>query len=917
MASGATYELKVLLSYKDRGSGGLLKTLGIFRDLDKQSKTTARSVDAMLKGLERQNKPTSRTYNEATKAVERNKRSEVTATARAAREVERITAHGTRQAEQQYRLRERIATQSATRAATAQVREQRRASNEMIRLIDKTRRAEERPHARPGGRGGRGGIAGIAGVATGVAGAAYLGKGYRDSTSKEDALANLRATITKVGPDGGVNKDILASQMAAFEALGTELGNKLPGNFMQYIDQATTLKQRGLQVEDILGGAGRAAGYLSASSRADPQETAREVATFGQIYGLKGKEYEQSTDLLSRIKTAKDLDAGELIEASKYFQGRVGTPLGLSGLEGANQSVKYLAFMRQATGTEGSQLGTGTSTLIRRLIAPPKEAKDALAVVRKQTGIDLSPVDKKGKFIGLEALVEKFTKLEGKLSPAQLTGVANKIAGEEGSAAFTAMVEKGKGYRTFLEEINATIGMMDKADITTGTTSAKMEALRGTYENFNAEMFESLTKSLDPVIDKTNVYLGQLQGIAAQHQNVASFAAGVAGIGGAAVGATSGVVGLIDQLGLLGGGGSGGRGGGGYLGGGGIGGTGVGISDVLTGGWAGKQLLGRAAPLIGGGAGIAAGAGLGGYQLYKVLSGAYSSKRGRKKEYTQIDRELQGVAGSYGQRRTQGMLGADDAGTAAALALRSSSRGNPLKSSSDPASESWLLRGATQGERLGKDGGYLRDTVALLNTQTKGLLQFPEVMSKFRDEIGKLQLSPEAQGGVNKVLDAVATDFKAASDTSVNRLDDFSRATGRTSDVLGGFANRVNNIRVGGVSIFGGDSSGGSGGSTTSGGGSGPTMSTPRSRFGYDYNNGSQPTPSAPGPRMISSARGGMHIGSMPITVNVPAGSRAADDPQALAELVAAEMQRQAPLLGEIIDSHVGFGIETTLERNG
>lgn len=838
MASkGATYELAVLLNYKDRLSAGLdqsiakLKTLGA--------------------------------------ATERSKRSEVTATARAAREVERITAQTTRQAEQQYRFRERIATQSAARAATAQVREQRRSANETLRLIDKVRREEARPHGRPGGRGERWGSVGLAaGVATGVAGAAYLGKGYHDSTNKEAALANLRATITKVEPDGSVNKDILASQMAAFEALGTELGNKLPGNIMQYLDQATTLKQRGLPVEDILGGAGRAAGYLSASSRADPQETAREVATFGQIYGLKGKEYEQSTDLLSRIKTAKDLDAGELIEASKYFQGRVGTPLGLTGLEGANQSVKYLAFMRQATGTEGSQLGTSTSSLVRRLIAPPKEARTALAEVRKQTGIDLSPVDKKGKFIGLEALVEKFTKLEGKLTPAQLTGVANKIGGEEGSAAFTGMVEKGKGYRAFLEEINATISMMDKADITTGTTSAKMEALKGTYENFNAEMFESLTKGLDPVIDKTNIYLGQLQGIAAQHQNVAAFAAGVAGIGGAAVGATSGVIGLIDQLGMLGGG----RGGGG--GGGGIGGTGVGVSDLITGAWAGgkgiKAVGGAAARgglgMLGkvpGPLGIAALIGALGYGLYnkddKDTGESPAPHRYNKKISVDLFRQL-----SPEYKQPEGMKG--------------------------------LIRDTNERVKSGKiTKSAGEQTIKIAE------IAFPESYKTATSELAG-------------VMEQVSSKAAPLGDTFVDLLKPtrtLPDAFGTASTAASRFADRVGSLHVGGWPVFGGQDSGG-------GSGPKPSMQTgaPGSRPGYDSSTGAQPTHSV-GSRMISSVRAGGGVRIESINVNLPPGTTTGD-PQELARMVGVAVRQEVAQFdfNQMIDDRTDFRTDNILERS-
>ena len=163
----------------------------------------------------------------------------------------------------------------------------------------------------------------MVGVGTAVAGGAYLRAGYRDSTSLEDARVNLQSTITKLDRTGKFDKELRDRQMKQFNELGTVLGNKLPGDTMQYLDLFSTLKQRGLEVQDILSGAGKASAYLSVANRSDPQQTAREVATFGSIYGLKGQEYEQSTDLLSRIKTAKDLDAGELIEASKYGNGQI------------------------------------------------------------------------------------------------------------------------------------------------------------------------------------------------------------------------------------------------------------------------------------------------------------------------------------------------------------------------------------------------------------------------------------------------------------------------------------------------------------------------------------------------------------------------------------------------------------------
>ncbi len=462
---------------------------------------------------------------------------------------------------EEVKLRQASARLSQTQSRTSSAGEMAsvRLARERIKLLrEEARLRDGRPSSGAGGT--------LGALAAGYGSGRFVAAGYRASTSQEDAVANLRTSFAKVGPDGKVDEGRLNSEVSAAMSQAVELGNKLPGNTTQFLDLARTLKQRGMGAEDVLGGALRSSAYLATANRSDPAQTAEEVAQFGSIYGLKGKEFERSADLLSRINTAKGLDARELIDASKYFQGRAGQPLGLKGLEGAEQSTRFLAFMRQSSGLEGTSVGTASGTFLTNLIKKPKE----VARLSKETGVDLSPVDKSGRFIGLESLVEKFAKLDGKLSNKQQVEFGGKIAGEEGSAIFSALVSKGAQFGAFNDQINSTMGMMQKAEVMTATTTARMESLAGSWENLMAQMFERPTKSLDPLIERTNTYLGQLQSLAAQHENVAGFTAGVVGIGGAAVGATPGVGSLIDKLGLLGGGsGGGGR----YGGGGGEGGS--------------------------------------------------------------------------------------------------------------------------------------------------------------------------------------------------------------------------------------------------------------------------------------------------------------------------------------------------------
>jgi TP901 family phage tail tape measure protein len=361
-------------------------------------------------------------------------------------------------------------------------------------------------------------IGGIALGAAGLGGLKLVQGGLRDSASKEEALLKLRTSIMQLGKDGSSDIALLNNQMSQFELLGERLGNKLPGNTEMYLDLFATLKQRGLDVKTVMEGAGEAASLLSTANDAVPRDIGKSLATFGQLYKLQGQEYVKAADLFSRLYTSKQLDSGELIEASKYFTGRTGSALGLTGLKGAEDTTRFLAFIREKSGMEGSQLGTSTSTFFTQLV---KHRKD-LTQLEKTSGVKLDIFDKKGEFQGLENAVKKFAQLKGKLSQEQVIKFGTKIAGDEGKAVFQALVNAGDEWKSFNDSIDSTVPLMQKVDILMGGFNAKMESLQGTLTNLNAQSFESMLKTLGPIVDKTNTLVGALQGIAKAHPAMAA-----------------------------------------------------------------------------------------------------------------------------------------------------------------------------------------------------------------------------------------------------------------------------------------------------------------------------------------------------------------------------------------------------------
>ncbi|MCP9494291.1 MAG: phage tail tape measure protein [Pyrinomonadaceae bacterium MAG19_C2-C3] len=633
----------------------------------------------------------------------------------------------------------------------------------------------------------------VGGAAAAYGGVSYLRSGYRASTSQEDARATLSATIAKV-ENGKVNQPLLESQRKQIVEIAMQLGDKLPGNTTQFLDMATTLSQRSVKVEDLTGGAFKASAYLATANRADPQQTAEEVARFGGIFALTGQEFTRATDILSRIYTSKGIAPGELVEASKYFSGRAGNPLGQTGLQGAENTTRFLGFMRQKTGEEGSSLGTMSASLMTRLIRQPKEARDGLKELKQKTGVDLSPVDKQGKFKGFEYMAEQFAKLEGKLSHKDTVTYASKIGGEEGAAAFTALIREGKTYQAFQQSLNETVGMLERVDLMTSTSSAKLESLQGTYENLNAQAFEQVTKSLDPAIDKTNTLVSNLRGIAEQHPYIASVAVGIGGIGTAAGGSilsVDGLLGKLRQIREV----SGGVGGGG---GGGIAGTDYDLSDVGVGVLAGKSILGKvlrgAGKLIGisapvgagavGGAAVGTGAAVVGgavsvevgrrqvVEIQSALTDVVKSRENEFSEYSTLERQAREKALAYTDTRRQRPANSDEVTQAAKVAFQFSSltgfsdfsTGVKRHSESQP----WLERASKIADKNSdpstKSGEYLRQTAQLLNERTSGLLRFPEMVNQFRAEIKNLNLSPETQNAAFQVLDVAALHARQSSD---------------------------------------------------------------------------------------------------------------------------------------------------------
>ena len=370
-------------------------------------------------------------------------------------------------------------------------------------------------------------------------------EGIKAAMSQQEALTDLRSAIQRTGDDAAKTD----SQMNELNRQATEYGNKLPGNTVTFLNLAATLKKRGIDTDTIAGGAFKAASYLAVANKEDPENVGVNLSSLGQMYQLKGADYPKAANLMSQIYSSHQISTEELAEAQKYFAGRAAVPLGLKGLQGLQDSTRFLAFIRQKSGMESSMVGEESASFSLQFVKAMggRKRTQPLADIKKQTGVDLQLFDKKGSFLGLENMVNQFAKLKGKLTDVQMIDFGQKLAGNVGTAVMTTMIKHGDEWKGFNEDANRTVDMMAKADANAGNFSMKIEALTGSLENLGAAGFTPLLQPLGKLTDKTNEVVGSLTEMAKTHPVEAGTISSIIALGGAFLTLKSGA-GLISRF---------------------------------------------------------------------------------------------------------------------------------------------------------------------------------------------------------------------------------------------------------------------------------------------------------------------------------------------------------------------------------
>jgi hypothetical protein len=371
-----------------------------------------------------------------------------------------------------------------------------------------------------------------------------MSKGVKVAGDFEQSMNGLKLSIAEVGKDGAPNLAKLNDQMARSQSLAVRLGNTLPGSTEDFVQMMTTLRQGGMQTERMLGGGGEAVAQLAVVTHSNPAELAKEYAQVGEMFQLSTqKEWTRAADVSARLFRATGIRPEEQVQGLKFAEIRAGSNLGLKGLEGYEGLGRILGTLR-TFGLEGGFGGRELSRFLMQLASFEKNAaklKKTEGIDLHAKGIDLKFFDDKGKFAGFDNIFKQLEKLRV-LSDQERIKVGEKVFTAEGTAIATAFMTAGEeGWKKINDRVDAVLPLEQQIAQVTDTWNAKLENVEGTFKNLVATAFTPALNQLKPLADETNVLVGYMQELAAAHPGVASLVSDFVGVAGVSLTLAGGI----------------------------------------------------------------------------------------------------------------------------------------------------------------------------------------------------------------------------------------------------------------------------------------------------------------------------------------------------------------------------------------
>jgi TP901 family phage tail tape measure protein len=366
-----------------------------------------------------------------------------------------------------------------------------------------------------------------------------VGEGLKMAAEFESSMTRIRIAVAH-GADAALDGEKVNAYMERFQSETFRLSETWPKSADQIAQAFLVLKQGAMDTDVILGGAGEAVVRLAVLLGQTPAEVAEPFAQMARLFRLSGADMGRATDQLNAMKQHLGITPESFMSGAQLFYPKIMATLGQTGI-GAMETTSDLMLLLKSSGLS-EQKGMQQLTMLMSkvgMIGKKGAGAKMLALLRGK-GIEMSPFDKKGQFVGFERFIGEFGKLD-KLSPQLQTQAIAALFGGGGArggggvAAEFKMIEKMFGPKAL-----ADIKQYHR-EVNDSTEDAKRlaEELEGRWERFSNTMHNLVTKaflplaeSLEPVVDKMGTIGASVGNFLTAHTTVVKLTAGIVGLGG-------------------------------------------------------------------------------------------------------------------------------------------------------------------------------------------------------------------------------------------------------------------------------------------------------------------------------------------------------------------------------------------------
>jgi TP901 family phage tail tape measure protein len=361
----------------------------------------------------------------------------------------------------------------------------------------------------------------------------------RQAAGFEDALLGMKAAA-----------GLTAAEVSRLAAESLKLSKSMGIDPTRIANAFLELTKAGMSVQEVLDGAGKSAVEFSKVSGVDMQQAAVFMKTAMNTFGISATE---AVDTLSSAADASETSIAAMVES-----------FGLVGSAGVtfNQTIfdisQGLAALAKF-GIQGEEAGTGIKVLLSRLVAPSKEAEEALASL----GLSVESFrDAKGKLLPLAQIADIISqKLGGMDDTAQGLILSQRalvdVFGDRGIKVISAFAAIGKGgFDSIATAMESNLPVAMKFQIMMSGISGGFEKLYAGVQRLSIAFAKSLGPALGTVVDGIVFAMDAFGAFIAQFPIIGKIAAGAAvgliAVGSALIALGFAVIGLSGAFRVIG-----------------------------------------------------------------------------------------------------------------------------------------------------------------------------------------------------------------------------------------------------------------------------------------------------------------------------------------------------------------------------